>query len=114
MKALITPLLLAVATAGALAQSTAPATPDEHASHHAAPAAETALSEGEVLRIDPRVPRITLRHGEIQNLDMPPMTMAFRVREAQMLAPFKAGDKVRFRVEQINGGYVVTRLEAAR
>ena len=42
------------------------------------------------------------------------MTMVFRVTDASMLAPFKPGDKVRFRVEQHTGAYIVTRMEAAR
>ena len=66
------------------------------------------------LRDNPRTGKVTLRHGEIKNLGMPPMTMVFRVTDASMLAPFKPCDKVRFRVEQRAGAYIVTRMEAAR
>ncbi|WP_182119099.1 copper-binding protein [Acidovorax sp. FHTAMBA] len=117
-------LLLACALGPALAQAPAPA--DGHDSHHpaAAPAAQGAtdnpsadqseLSEGEITRWDPRTLKVTLRHGEIKNLDMPPMTMVFRVNDASMLAPFQPGDKVRFRVERRSTGYFITRIEAAR
>lgn len=100
-----------------------------HDSHHpaAAPAAPAAqetpgntsadqseLTEGEITRWDPRTLKVTIRHGEIKNLGMPPMTMVFRVNDASMLAPFQPGDKVLFRVEQQSGGYFITRMEAAR
>ncbi|MBU4423491.1 MAG: copper-binding protein [Gammaproteobacteria bacterium] len=120
-------LLLASALGPALAQAPAPA--DDHEGHHpaVAPTAPTAqeatdstsadqgaLSEGEITRWDPRTLKVTLRHGEIKNLGMPPMTMVFRVNDASMLTPFQPGDKVLFRVERQSGGYFVTRMEAAR
>ncbi len=70
------------------------------------------LSEGEVTRWDARTQKITLRHGELKNLGMPPMTMVFTVQDAAQAAQIKRGDKVRFRAEQVNGAYVVTHLEA--
>ena len=118
----IAALLLTSVLGPALAQAPA----DGHDSHHpaTAPAAQdnsrgtsadqSDLSDGEITRWDPRTGKVTLRHGEIKNLGMPPMTMVFRVTDASMLAPFKPGDKVRFRVEQRTGAYIVTRMEAAR
>lgn len=69
------------------------------------------FSEGEVRRIDQAGQRITLRHGPIDNLKMPPMTMVFRVTVAEQLELLAPGDKVRFRAEQQDSGYVVTELE---
>ena len=114
-------LLLISALGPALAQP-APAATGDHGSHHghhgaasaAAPASQNDLSEGEITRWDPRALKVTLRHGEIKNLGMPPMTMVFRVNDAGMLAPFQPGDKVRFRVERQSTGYFITRMEAAR
>lgn len=78
----------------------------------AAPAAATTdLSEGEVVRWDAASAKVTLRHGPIRNLDMPPMTMVFRVTDPAQAAQVKAGAKVRFRAEQQAGAYVVTRIE---
>lgn len=78
----------------------------------AAPAAATAdLSEGEVVRWDAASAKVTLRHGPIRNLDMPPMTMVFRITDPAQAAQVKAGAKVRFRAEQQAGAYVVTRIE---
>ena len=75
--------LLVLGTATALAQAPATAAADSHSSHHPAattsPAPQTELSEGEITRWDSRTLRLTLKHGEIKNLEMPPMTMVFRV-----------------------------------
>ena len=86
-----------------------------HADHHpATPAADAEeLTEGEITRIDAKALKVTLRHGEIKNLNMPGMTMVFRVQDAALLAPLGVGDKVRFRAEQVRGAYVVTRIEKA-
>lgn len=72
------------------------------------------LSEGTVKKIDASTQRVMLAHGPIKNLRMMPMTMMFKVRDAGMLKPLKEGDKVRFRVEEIGGEYLVVRIEAAK
>ena len=109
--------LLVLGTEPALAQSPAAAAADSHSSHHPAAAASTTpqaeLSEGEITRWDPRTLRLTLKHGEIKNLEMPPMTMVFRVADAGVVGDLKPGDKVRFRAEQVSGAYHVQRIEKA-
>ena len=109
--------LLVLGTGSALAQAPAAAAADSHSSHHPAAAASTApqaeLSEGEITRWDPRTLRLTLKHGEIKNLEMPPMTMVFRVADASVVGDLKPGDKVRFRAEQVSGAYHVQRIEKA-
>lgn len=57
--------------------------------------------------------KITLRHGDIPNLDMPAMTMVFQVADVQWLSRFKVGDRLRFSVTQVKGAYVVHRMERA-
>jgi len=69
--------------------------------------------DGEVRKIDAAAQKITLKHGEIKNLDMPPMTMAFRVKDPSVLAQLAVGDKVRFSVEKIDGAYTVTQIQKA-
>jgi Cu/Ag efflux protein CusF len=79
-----------------------------------APAAQAAaMSEGVVRKIDAANAKITLRHGPIANLDMPPMTMVFRVQPPELLNAVKVGDKVKFRAEDINGAFTVTAIQAA-
>lgn len=75
--------------------------------------AQAAMTEGEVRKVDKSAAKITLKHGEIKNLDMPPMTMVFRVKEPAMLDQVKAGDKIRFTAERIGGAFTVTALEPA-
>ena len=99
----------ATPVAPAPAPATASATPGTPAG---APAAPSELSEGEITRWDPRTLKVTLRHGEIKNLGMPPMTMVFRVPDAGMVGGLQPGAKVQFRAEQVNGAYVLTRLQA--
>lgn len=67
-----------------------------------------------VQKIDPDKQMIVLKHGDISNLAMPAMTMGFDVANKKMLSAVKAGDKVRFQVELMNGTPTVTRLEAVR
>jgi Cu(I)/Ag(I) efflux system protein CusF len=72
--------------------------------------AQTPNASGEVTKIDKPGLRVTIKHGEIKNLDMPPMTMVFRVRDAKLLDELVPGDRVRFAAERIDGSYTVTSL----
>ena len=74
----------------------------------------TALSDGEIRRIDKDAKKITLRHGPLANLDMPAMTMVFQVKDPGMLDQAKVGDKVRFQAEKVGGAFIITHIEAAR
>ncbi len=76
-----------------------------------APAAD--MASGEITRLDMTGGRLGLKHGEIKNLDMPPMTMVFRVRDKAMLDGLAVGDRVRFRAERIEGSYTVTAVSKA-
>ena len=74
----------------------------------------TDLTDGEVRKVDSDNQKITLKHGEIKNLDMPGMTMVFQVKDPALLNKVKAGDKIRFRAERSNGAIVVTVIETAK
>ncbi|SRR5690606_11740656 len=78
-----------------------------------AAAADADMAQGEVRKVDRANGKLTLKHGEIRKLDMPPMTMVFQVRDVAMLDGLKAGDKVRFAAEKIGSAYRVTKIEAA-
>jgi Cu/Ag efflux protein CusF len=77
----------------------------------AAPALAQTLSDGEVRKVDKDAKKITIKHGPLQNLDMPPMTMVFQVKDPAMLDQVKAGDKIKFQAEKIGGGFAVTKIE---
>jgi Cu(I)/Ag(I) efflux system periplasmic protein CusF len=69
------------------------------------------MADGEVRRIDAANGKITLKHGEIKNLDMPGMTMVFRIKDPVMLEKLVVGDKIKFTVEQKPEGFTVMQLE---
>ncbi len=69
------------------------------------------MAEGEVRKIDMSAKKITLKHGEIKSLDMPPMTMVFQVKDPAILEKVKVGDKVQFTVENANGAMTVLTIE---
>jgi Cu(I)/Ag(I) efflux system periplasmic protein CusF len=71
------------------------------------------LAEGEVRKVDKDAKKITIKHGPLQKLDMPAMTMVFQVRDPTMLDQVKPGDKVRFEAEKVGGGFAITRIEKA-
>lgn len=75
--------------------------------------AQPAMTNGEVTKLDKPGGRVTLKHGEIKNLDMPPMTMVFQVKDAALLEKLKAGDKIRFVAENTPSGLVVTDIRPA-
>jgi Cu(I)/Ag(I) efflux system periplasmic protein CusF len=77
-------------------------------------AADKHLAEAEVRKVDKEAGKITLKHGEIRNLDMPPMTMVFQVKDKAVLDTVKQGDKVRFTADKVNGAYTVTSIEPAK
>jgi Cu/Ag efflux protein CusF len=80
----------------------------------AAGASAATLTDGEVRKIDLEAKKLTLKHAEIKNLGMPGMTMVFQVKDPAMLEKVKAGDKVRFTAEKVNGAYTVTTLDVAK
>jgi Cu(I)/Ag(I) efflux system periplasmic protein CusF len=106
----ITTLLLA----GALLAPLADAEATHHKSGVAVAQAGTALSEGEIRKVDKDAKKITIKHGPLTNLDMPPMTMVFKVKDPAMLEQVKAGDKVRFQAEKVGGAFTVTKIEPAK
>jgi Cu(I)/Ag(I) efflux system protein CusF len=76
--------------------------------------ADSHQTEAEVRKVDKAAAKITLRHEAIRNLDMPPMSMVFVVRDPAVLDKVKAGDKVLFTAEKDGSQYVVTSIEAKR
>lgn len=80
----------------------------------AAANAQTALSDGEIKKVDKDAGKLTIKHGELKNLDMPGMTMVFKVQTPDMLDQVKQGDKVRFAADKVNGALTVTAIEVAK
>ncbi len=89
---------------------------DAHKHHTAtqAKAAAGALTEGEVRKVDKAAGKITIKHGAMPKLDMPPMTMAYSAKDKAMLEQLKTGDKIRFEAEAAGSEFAVTRLEKVK
>ena len=98
----------AKATAAAAAAATAAATTAGSG------AAAADMTDGEVRKIDIEAGKVTLKHADIKNLDMPGMTMVFVVKDKAMLDKLKAGDKVKFRAVNDAGKFTVTEIQPAR
>ena len=91
-----TPLLALLSVSAALAQAVLP------------------MTEAEVRKVDLDARKITLKHAEIKNLGMPPMSMVFQMKDPTQLDKFKAGDKVQFTADNINGAITVMSIEPLR
>ena len=92
---------------------------DEHAVHHhpmqmAASTPEVAMTAGTVKKIDKAAGEVVLAHGALDNLGMPAMTMAFRVKDPAWLAQLKPGDRIRFVADYVKGAVMVVRYEPVR
>jgi Cu/Ag efflux protein CusF len=111
MKTVLSLLILAGAL---LATPLAAQTSNDHPSHHPDQKASAPISEGEVRKVDKGAGKVTIKHGTLQNLDMPPMTMVFRVKDPAMLDQIKEGDRIRFTAEKIDGALTVTQVEVSK
>ena len=86
-----------------------------HASHHGGSAATTAApTDGEVRKVDKSTGKVTIRHGEIRNLEMPAMTMVFTAKDPAMLDGLKEGDRIKFTADKVDGVYTVTTVEVVK
>ena len=74
----------------------------------------SSMADGEIRKVDKAAGKLTLRHGPIPSIDMPPMTMVFQVKDPAMLDQVKAGDKVKFTAEKTGGAFTVMTLEPAK
>jgi uncharacterized cupredoxin-like copper-binding protein/Cu/Ag efflux protein CusF len=93
-----------------LAQATTPpGTVDSPKTDSAA--ADSEMSDGEVRKIDKDSKKITLKHGEIKNLDMPGMTMVFQVKDPSLLDKVQVGGKVKFKAVKEDGKFMVTEIQ---
>jgi Cu(I)/Ag(I) efflux system protein CusF len=69
------------------------------------------MAEAEVRKINADTGKIMLKHGPIKNLDMPPMTMVFTIKNPALINDVKVGDKILFNVVSESGNYVITDIQ---
>lgn len=114
MKALFTTTLIALVTLGAAPVQAA----GDHAGHgmamQATASTEMQMVDGVVKKVDKSAGKVTLSHGPLTNLSMPAMTMVFRVKDANWLDQMKAGDKIRFMADNVNGAVTIVHFEPTK
>ncbi len=67
--------------------------------------------DGEVMKVDMDAKKVTIKHGPIESLKMPGMTMIFQVADPAMLNQLKAGDVIHFVPDRVNGAFTVISFE---
>jgi Cu(I)/Ag(I) efflux system protein CusF len=113
----VSQLILVIALAASFAAAAQPtAAPAPHTHDHGAtqPATATASApqtDGEIRKVDVAGQKLTVKHGRIENLDMSAMTMVFRVKDPAFLTAVKPGDKVKMKVERIDGALTIVELQ---
>ncbi|KVZ77038.1 copper-binding protein [Burkholderia ubonensis] len=73
--------------------------------------AASGMSHGEIRKVDAAAGKLTIKHGPLENLGMDAMTMVFKVKDAAMLSQVKAGDRIDFVADEVNGALTVTKLQ---
>jgi Cu(I)/Ag(I) efflux system periplasmic protein CusF len=109
MKHLTTALLIVLALGLPVAHAA-----NDAASPTGAATASAPMPNGEIRKVDKASGKVTIKHGPLQNLDMPGMVMVFRVKDAAWLEQMKAGDKIRFVADRVNGLLTVVQYEPAK
>lgn len=109
-------LIMVLASAGFSAPGLAQVDHNMHGSPMAMPVsnvANAAMGEGLVKKIDKTKGTVTLAHGALPN-GMPPMTMAYRVKDVAWLDKMKVGQKIRFATDPADGGMTVVQFEPVK
>lgn len=113
MKVITKSMMIATASL-VLLQTGYAAQPGSQAVDSRESAGQVGYSTGEIKKIDADRGVVTLKHGPIENLGMPNMTLIFCLAQPEQLTGFKVGDRVRFKVEKIRGSLVVVELMSSR
>lgn len=104
--------ILAAAALGVMALTPLASVAQTAMNHGAMPMADAAaMSDGEVRKVDKEAGKLTIKHGPIKNLDMPPMSMVFTAKDPALLDKVKVGDKIRFHAVDEGGKLVVTDIQ---
>ncbi|MBX4954251.1 copper-binding protein [Rhizobium lentis] len=69
------------------------------------------FTKGVVNKIDAKAKKVTIKHEDLKNLDMPAMTMVFRVEDPALLEKLKEGSDIEFVAERVNGKLTVTEVK---
>lgn len=77
--------------------------------------AQDDMVSGQVTKVDQSAGKISIKHGAIKKLDMEGgMTMVFKAQDPAMLKQVKAGDKIKFEADRVNGQITVTKIQKSK
>ncbi|MGF6176312.1 copper-binding protein [Ensifer sp. 4252] len=69
------------------------------------------FTKGTVKKLDTSAKKVTIAHEDLKNLDMPAMTMVFRVKDDAILAKLKEGAAIEFVADRVDGKLTVTEIK---
>ncbi|CAN7383081.1 copper-binding protein [Pararhizobium sp. LjRoot235] len=69
------------------------------------------FTKGTVKKVDAKAKKVTLIHEELKSLEMPAMTMVFRVKDDALLEKLKEGASIEFVAERVEGKLTVTEVK---
>ncbi|MBB6486117.1 copper-binding protein [Rhizobium lusitanum] len=69
------------------------------------------FTKGVVTKIDAKTNKVTIKHEQLKNLDMPAMTMVFRADDPAIRAKLKKGASIEFVAERVDGKLTVTQVK---
>lgn len=72
------------------------------------------MTNGVVKKVDADRGEVTIAHDDIKNLNMPKMTMTFRVKDPAWTKKLKAGEKIRFVADMPGGELTLVAYEAVK
>lgn len=75
------------------------------------PPVDYPVVKGVVRKVDVASARVSVKHDEIPNLNMPGMTMSFSVQDPQVLNGLIADDQIRFVADEVDGELTILWLE---
>lgn len=111
-------ILVATVVWGAMSSFALPAFADDMAGMNMSamkapfskPLAGVALTDAEIVGVNAAAGMVTLKHGELANVGMAAMTMAYKAKDAAMIRQVHAGEKVRVRVENVGGTLTIVKM----
>lgn len=77
----------------------------------AASAQAAEFTKGTVKKLDSSARKVTIAHEDLRNLDMPAMTMVFRIKDDAILAKLKEGAAIVFVADRVDGKLTVTEIK---
>jgi Cu/Ag efflux protein CusF len=74
-------------------------------------ASNGALTDAVVTKVDPATGLVALKHDALKNVGLPAATTAFRTTGQGMFKQMHAGDRIKVRIENVNGAMTIVKME---